>query len=157
MSRRTVSVLGVLAVVAALVAVVLVANREDRAPGNDDRAALTPAQYRRQLAEAFAPVPLVGSPADVTGLRRRAREFHGLVDDLRDVAPPPAAEDMHARLVHGADGYAALLDRYADAGAAGLATFEQHSTDGSIGASEIEWTGAFNDLFNAGYVTFGPN
>jgi hypothetical protein len=160
MSRRAVVLaLGVLASAAALVAVLLVvANREDGAPGpGDDRPALTSAQYRGRLAEAFAPVDLVGSPTDVSGLRRRARQFHGLVDDLGDVTPPPAAADMHARLVHGADGYAALLDRYADSGADGLATFEQHLTDGSSGASEIEWERAFNELISAGYVSFGPH
>jgi hypothetical protein len=146
-----------LAVTVVAVAVALiVASKQDsrRMPAPSGR--LSPQQYRRQLAEAFRGVPLVGSPRDVRGLRERADVFHRAADDLGDITPPRDAADMHARLAHGVEGWAAYLDRRADDGAAGVAAYQQQLAAGST-ASELEWTQAFGELFTHGYVTFGPD
>jgi hypothetical protein len=56
-------------------------------------------------------------------------------------------------MIDGLYGHAALLDRYADSGAAGLATFQEHLSSGT-GASELKWTQAFDELIARGYVTY---
>jgi hypothetical protein len=154
MPRRAVwPVLGVVAVVAAVVFVVDVDQGDDRRPPAPDRKALSPGEYRRELNAVVKRAPLLGTPTDVAGLRERAAEYRGFADDLAGIAPPRDAADMHGRMIDGLNGHAALLDRHADRGAAGLATFEQHLTSGS-GASEIKWTQAFNELIARGYVTY---
>jgi hypothetical protein len=142
-----------LAVAVVAVALTVALKDEGRTPAP---APSTPEQYRRQLAAAFRGVPLVGSPRDLRGLREQADVFHRAADELGDITPPRGAADMHARLAHGVEGWAAYLDRRADEGTAGVAAYEQQLAAGST-ASELEWTQAFGELFTRGYVTFGPD
>ena len=154
MLRRT--PLLALAVAVVAVALIVALTEEGRTPAP---APSSPEQYRRQLAAAFRGVPLVGSPTDLRGLRglrEQADVFHRAADELGDITPPRGAADMHARLAHGLEGWAAYLDRRADEGAAGVAAYEQQLAGGST-ASELEWTQAFGELFSHGYVTFGPD
>jgi hypothetical protein len=132
---------------------VVVDGGDDRRPPTPDRQALNPGQYRRELNAVVKRAPLLGSPTDLAGLRERAAEYHRFADDLADIAPPRDAADMHVRMIDGLYGHAALLDRYADSGAAGLATYKEHLGSGS-GASELKWTQAFNELIARGYVTY---
>jgi hypothetical protein len=142
-----------LAVAVVAVALIVALKEEGRTP---EPAPSSPEQYRRQLAAAFSGVPLVGSPTGLRGLRERADVFHRAADELGDITPPRGAADMHARLAHGVEGWAAYLDRRADEGAAGVAAYEQQLAAGST-ASELEWTQAFGELFTHGYVTFAPD
>jgi hypothetical protein len=122
-------------------------------PAPADRS--SPEEYRRQLAEAFRGAPLVGSPTSVRALREWADTYRRAAGELGDITPPRDAVDMHARLAHGLEGWAAYLDRRADAGPAGVAAYQEQLAAGST-ASELEWTQAFSELFGHGYVTFGP-
>jgi hypothetical protein len=146
--------LGVVGLLGAVAIVVVAVDRGgDRPPAAPDRRALSPPEYRRALNAVVWRAPLLGNPTDVAGLRKRAAEFHRFADALADIAPPREAADAHLRMIDGLYGHAALLDRYADSGAAGFATYEEHSRSGGS-VSESKWTDAFNELIRRGYVTY---
>ena len=143
--------LGVVSLLAA-VAIVVVVDRDDDRPPTPDRQALSPGQYRKALNGVVKGAPLLGNPTDVAGLRERADEFRSFADDLGESAPPREAAGMHRRMIDGLRGHAALLDRQADSGAAGLAIHDDPSL--GSGVSELKWTQAFNNLIARGYVTY---
>ena len=146
--------LGVVSLLGAVAIVVVLDREDDRRPAAPDRQALSPAQYRRELNALVKRAPLLGIRPTLAGLRKRADEFRRFADDLAEIAPPREAAGMHRRLIDGLKGHAALLNRQADSGAAGLATHNDPSL--GSGVSEMKWTQAFNDLIARGYVTYRP-
>ena len=146
--------IGGVAVLGAVAVVVVVDRGDDRRPPTPDRQSLSPGQYRRALDAVVKRAPLLGNPTDLAGLRERAVDFRRFADALAEIAPPREAAGMHRRMIDGLYGHAALLDRQADSGAAGLATHNDLSL--GSGVSEMKWTQAFNELIARGYVTYRP-
>jgi hypothetical protein len=139
---------GILAIVAVAVFVLLLNRGGDARP-------LTPDQYRKELAEAFARVDLGADPTEAGALGAYADGLRDLADELEGIVPPADAAQGHGRLVDGLRDYAGQLDSFADAGREGVIRFQQRLAE-TGGVLDPDWVRAFNELAERGYLTYEP-
>jgi hypothetical protein len=100
---------------------------------------------------AFAGVALDADRADVGGLRELAGQLRAVVDDLKDLVPPPDAAAAHARLVGGMYDYARTLDAFITH-RGGVVGYHQFLMEVG-GTRALDWLQAYNALAAQGYVT----